>query len=47
MLKGAQPGTLPVRRLTCYELVINLETARAIGIALPSSLLVRADRIVQ
>jgi putative ABC transport system substrate-binding protein len=46
ILKGAQPGALPVGRLMHHELIVNLETARSIGIAIPSSLLERADRVI-
>ena len=47
ILKGAQPGSLPVARLTHYELILNLETARSIGVAIPPALLKRADRVVR
>jgi len=47
ILKGAQPGTLPVERLTGHELIVNLETARSIGVTIPAAVLERADRVIQ
>lgn len=47
VLKGAKPAELPVEQPSKYELVINLRAAKALGIATPPSLLVRADRVVQ
>ena len=47
VFKGAKPGDLPVQQTTKFDLIVNLKTAKALGIVIPQSVLLRAEKLIE
>jgi putative ABC transport system substrate-binding protein len=47
ILKGASPANLPIEQPTKFDLILNMKTAKALGLTIPASLLVRSDQVIQ
>ena len=47
ILKGAKPGDLPIEQPTTYEMIVNLKTAKALGVKIPDTILLQATRVIE